>query len=274
MDTSLRFRWLGAAGLELTAGEHTLAIDPYFTRISLRSACFGRVCPDSVLIAEKIERCDFVLITHAHFDHLMDVPDVVSNTGATALGSPNSCRLLSACGVPGDRIRGIRAGDALELGGLSVEVREARHLKAPGFSPGSLPKVLDPPLRARDYRMDDDFSFLISAGGLGLLTDPGEIPEGAAPADVLFVFPFRMDSFYEALLPLVQPRLVVPVHWDDFFRPLTKPLRPSFRPPRKTFPPVKRIDLAAFARLVGRILPEARVLQPEIFRTYDLAELT
>ncbi len=44
-------------------------------------------------------RCDFVLVTHAHWDHLMDVPDVVLNTGATALGSANTCQLLALLGV-------------------------------------------------------------------------------------------------------------------------------------------------------------------------------
>ena len=274
MDTSLRLRWLGVAGLELSAGEETLTIDPYFTRIPMLRAWFGRVRPDSGLIAEKIERCDSVLITHAHFDHLMDVPDVVRNTGAKALGSPNSCRLLSACGVPEDKARGIRAGDALDLGSFRVDVFEAQHMKVLGFSPGILPAALKPPLRARDYRMDDDFSFLVTAGGLRLLTDPGERPDGAVQAHVLFVFPYREDSYYEALLPLVRPTLVVPVHWDDFFRPLSKPIRPSFKVPRLAAPLPRRIDLAAFSLLVGRVAPEASVLTPEIFRSYDLVELT
>jgi hypothetical protein len=47
-----------------------------------------------------------------------------------------------------------------------------------------------------------------------------------------------------------------------------------FRPPRRTAPLPRRIDLAAFSRLVGRITREPTVLHPEIFRSYDLAELT
>jgi L-ascorbate metabolism protein UlaG (beta-lactamase superfamily) len=155
---------------------------------------FGRVVPNSALIAERVERCDSVLVTHAHFDHLMDVPDVVRNTGATAHGSLNSCRLLSACGVPDEQIREIKAGDVLELGDLRVEAFEVKHIKVVGFSPGPLPAVIRPPLRARDYRMDYDYGFLVTVDGLRLLTDPGERPEDAVPADVLFVFPYREDA--------------------------------------------------------------------------------
>ena len=86
---SISFRWLGVAGLELSVGNHVMVIDPYFTRFPLRKAFWGRVEPDRKLIAEKIQHCDFVLITHAHFDHLMDAPDVVRNTGAIVMGSPN-----------------------------------------------------------------------------------------------------------------------------------------------------------------------------------------
>ena len=139
MGKSISFRWLGVAGLEFSANNHVIVIDPYFTRFPLLKLFFGRVQPNRELIAEQIKHCEFVLITHAHFDHLMDVPDVVRNTGATALGSPNACRLLSVCGVPQDRIREIKAGDKLNLAGFGVEVFSAQHVKLPGYSLSNSP---------------------------------------------------------------------------------------------------------------------------------------
>jgi hypothetical protein len=69
----------------------------------------------------------------------------------------------------------------------------------------------------------------------------------------------------------VQPRLVVPVHWDDLFRPLTRPLRPYYELPRWQLPPLQRINLQRFMDRIGRITPGIQVLIPEIFEVYDLS---
>jgi L-ascorbate metabolism protein UlaG (beta-lactamase superfamily) len=107
MTNDVAFRWLGVAGLELAAGGCTLLIDPYVTRIPFMRMWLGRVRPDRDLITRMFTRADAVLVSHAHFDHVMDVPDVVRNTGADAFGSPNACRLLSACGAGAERIHEI-----------------------------------------------------------------------------------------------------------------------------------------------------------------------
>lgn len=273
MDTTVSFRWLGVAGLELIAHGHTLLIDPYFTRLPFRKLWLGTVEPDHALIADKIKGCDFVLITHAHFDHLMDVPDVVRNTDATVYGSPNACRLLDICGVPHDRIREIGAGDKLTLGEFKVEVSKAEHVRLPFYMPGSLSSHLKPPLRAQDYRMDDDFTFLITVNSYTLCTDPGERPVTNIEADVLFLFPLRASRYYKSLMTRVRAKVVIPLHWDDFFRPLSKPLRPQMKYPALAFPPIQRVDLARFSRMIEMLSPATKVFTPEIFRWYDLVEV-
>lgn len=269
MKTPIWFRWLGVAGIELRVGKQVLVIDPFFTRPPFWRLWFGRVSPNHDLVREKVPRCDHVLVTHAHFDHLMDVPDVVLTTGALALGSPNTCRLLVACGVPGDRVRQIGVGDTLNLGVFRVEVLPAEHIRVPGFASGALSPNL-PPLRLRDYRMDECSSFLVEVEGLRLLDWRSVKVEPAVPADVLFVGSEMARAQHELLLPAVQPRLVIPVHWDDLFRPLAKPIRPYFEPPRLAFPPLRRVNLDSFEQMVKRIAPQAGVLVPEIFRAYDL----
>jgi L-ascorbate metabolism protein UlaG (beta-lactamase superfamily) len=273
VDNSISFRWLGVAGTELNVNNQTLTIDPYFTRISMRSSFFGHVEPEHRLIADKVTSCNYILITHPHFDHIMDVPDVANNTGATALGSSNACRLLSVCGVPEDKIRKIKTGDKLNLNGFEVTVFDAVHMKTPGFSPGKLSPVLEPPLKAKDYRMDEDFSFLITIGDTRILTDPGENPVEVVPADILFIFPYRRDTYYQVLISRVEPKAVIPVHWDDFFQPLSKPIRPLYQPPRWGIIPLSRINLARFSSMINHISPRTRVLIPEIFKTYNLTEL-
>ena len=272
MNDSTTFRWLGAAGIELKKNGQVLVVDPYLTRFPIWKLWWVRVAPDRVRIAEKFRGCDFALVTHAHFDHIMDVPDLIRDTGATAFGSANSCQLLAACGVPENKIRQIVTGDRLAVGCFQVEVRGAAHMGIPGFGSGPLAASLKPPLRARDYRMDNCGSFLITVDGLRLLTDPGRQPGDAAPADVLLVYPGLEAGYYEALLSVVRPQVVVPIHWDDLFHPSSDPIRPFWQPPRWACPPLKRIDLLEFRRRIERAVPGTRVLAPEVFCDYDLGE--
>ncbi len=248
--------------------------DPFLTRPPFRRRWLGRVRSDSVLVATTIPQCDFVLVTHAHWDHAMDVPGVIQQSGATVFGSPNACQLLAILGVPQKRIHEIRMGDQLTLGTFQIEVLPAEHGLVLGglFASGSLASDLRPPLRVRDYRMDYCFSFLIEACGLRWLDWSSESVEPALPADVLLVKPQHERAYYEALLGVVQPRVVIPIHWDDLFSPLSKPVRPYWKLPRLAFPPLKRMDMTEFRQMIKQISPEAKVFIPEIFHLYDLSE--
>jgi L-ascorbate metabolism protein UlaG (beta-lactamase superfamily) len=275
----LQCRWLGVAGVELSAGGQTLVIDPFFTRFPFWRMWPGRVRPDRDLIAATLRRCDHVLVTHAHWDHLMDVPHVALNTGAAVAGSRNTCQLLEVLGVPPGQIRQISAGERLSLGEFQVEVLPAQHGRTPidRTINGPLRPGLKPPLRAFDYRMDACFSFLVRVGGYRLLIGPGENPVESRPADVLFVGVIKTvpdpPAYYAALLRRVRPAVVIPYHWDDLFSPLSRPLRPTFQLPEWAFPPLRRVDLAAFSRMITHTAPGTRVLVPEIFRVYEVDKL-
>jgi L-ascorbate metabolism protein UlaG (beta-lactamase superfamily) len=271
--SEIAFRWLGVAGIELRAGGQVLIVDPYLTRLPFWRMWFGRAVPDRALIARTIPHCDWILVTHAHWDHLMDVPDLAQNSRASVAGSPNTCRLLAICGVPEGQIREVEAGGRLMLGAYTVEVLPAEHMPMPGFGPGRLRRHLRPPLRPLDYRMDVALSFRVSVDGLRLLTDPGQDPQAGLPAEVLFVAPGKATGHYAALLSQVRPKVVVPTHWDDPFRPLSQPLQPYWTPPRWAIPPLRRVDLASFRRMIEGLGGGTVVLLPEALHTYSLAEV-
>jgi L-ascorbate metabolism protein UlaG (beta-lactamase superfamily) len=263
LDSSTRFRWLGTAGIELDAGDRTLAIDPFVTRPPLWRFLLGRVRPDRNVIAEVIGRCDYVLVSHPHYDHLLDVPEIARRTGAKVYGSPNTCRLAAACGVLAQQICEVGPGQALSLGPFTVEVLEAKHIKTPidSLINGPLAPGLTPPLRLRDYRMDHCFSFRVLVDGTRILHSPGR----AHPAEILLLGTHAPDSVYRSSLPAARPRAIVPIHWDDFLRPLAKPTRELPRHGGR--------DLEAFLQLINRLAPEARTFVPAILRSYALADL-
>lgn len=272
-------RWLGVAGVELSVGGQVLLIDPYFTRFPFRKMWMGPVFPDRGFIAEHIQQCDYILVTHPHFDHLMDVPAAAVQTGATVMGSLNACRIVRASGVPAGQTGRIEAGDRLDLGAFRVDVLPARHGKTPidRIINGPVRADLKPPLRAFDYRMDACFSFLVETGGLRLLIGSCETVDDNIRADILFVGTVMLTMeprrYYEALLARVRPKIVIPYHWDDLYRPLSRPIRPSFEPPAWALPPLRRIDLSGFAHMIDAIAPGTKVIIPEIFRSYAVGEL-
>jgi len=256
---SLAVHWLGVAGVRLKAGNQVLAIDPFFTRPGMRGF-FTPVTSNARLVAEKLPRCDHVLVTHAHWDHVMDVPAVLRHTGASAYGSANTCQVLKMHGVDGDHFCHVRVGDQLLLGAFKVEVVAGQHSRIPlqRVFNGPLKPGLQPPLRLQDYRMDECLGYFISVMGRHVLICAAD-PQ---PADILFAVAQETSRYYQRLFKGTQPAVFIPIHWDNFLRPLDEPLRRFKRP--------GRMALWRVTMLARQVVKGVRVIIPELFREYTL----
>lgn len=268
------FRWLGVAGIELMHHSEILLIDPFLSRPKFWRLWFGRVKPNHALISKTIKDSEHILVTHAHFDHLMDVADVAKNTGAMVYGDANACALVQVCGLAETQVHQIQAGDRFKLGDFLIDVIPAKHAWLPGNFHGQVPSNLRFPLRLRDFRLGQYFCFLIQLPGLRLLDWCGIESNGAPPADVLFMMPTSRLDLIEQLLSAVNPRVVIPIHWDNMFRPITKQVRPYYEPPCLEIPPLKGIDLSQFKKAIQNISAGIEVIVPEIMHVYDLKRFT
>jgi L-ascorbate metabolism protein UlaG (beta-lactamase superfamily) len=265
VTSNLAFRWLGVQGIELRCGEQTLAIDPFFTRPRLMDLLLRRrVRPNLELAQRLLPACNYILVTHSHYDHLMDVPGLALQTGASVFGSPNTGRILEQCGMPSSQFHLASPGDRFNLGPFEVEALATRHVHLPLVEPifnGPVALGLRPPLRLIDYRMDYSLGFAFRVEGLRILVCPGP---ARRPTDVLFAGVDWKPAWYRSMLAECQPHLFVPLHWDNFFRPLDQPLRELARPTGS--------NLNRLRRLAAEASPSPQFLIPTVLQWVDLTK--
>jgi len=233
----VRITYLGTNGYQLEWHGSVLLVDPYFTRASL-----GRVALQLPLhsetqtvhwaLAQMKPKAVGVLVTHGHFDHNLDIPEVMRATGARLVGSATTVKLAELAGAPTGRLRAVQIGQTLRMGPWKVTALEARHDCVFGKEPypGEVKKNT-PPAQASDWKMGVPLAFLIEVGGKRIYVDSGGRLDGPVPrvgkVDLAMAGVALKDSRERlpALLKALRPRYFLPSHQDDFFRPLNRPFR-------------------------------------------------
>jgi L-ascorbate metabolism protein UlaG (beta-lactamase superfamily) len=240
----LRATFLGVSTLLVSDGETQLMTDGFFSRPGLLRTALGRVAPDLPRIEEAlaragVERLAAVIPVHSHYDHAMDSPEVARLTGALLLGSESTANIGRGAGLPEASIAVAQPGVARRFGAFRVTLVPSRHVNF-GINQrslgGEIREPLVPPARVSAYAEGVTWSVHIGhpRGNLLVQGSAGFV-EGAlrdTRADVVFLGVGgldRLDAAYREryLAEVVEAtgaRLVIPVHYDDFTRPLREPL--------------------------------------------------
>jgi L-ascorbate metabolism protein UlaG (beta-lactamase superfamily) len=240
----LTVTWAGVTTLLIDDGASALMTDGFFSRPALPTVFgLGKLAPSAPRIVDSlrrlgVDRLEAVLPVHTHFDHAMDSAVVAERTGATIVGGSSAAQVGIGGGLPEDRVLVATPGEPVTLGAYDVTLVEAEHCPPDRF-PGAITAPVIPPVKTTAYKCGEAWSTLVhhrpSDRRLLIIGSAGFVPGALAGqrADVVYlgigqlgVQPERyLVDYWAETVRTVGARRVVLIHWDDFFRPLTKPLR-------------------------------------------------
>jgi L-ascorbate metabolism protein UlaG (beta-lactamase superfamily) len=176
----------------------------------------------------------YILVSHTHWDHALDVPYIAAKTSAEIIGSESTANLALASGVKEDKMIPIKGGEDYDFQNFSVRVIPSLHTPLNNrhlLDTRVLPRNAKVPLRRGDYVEGGTYSFLIRIGGHQILTMSSvnyierEL-EGLRP-DVLLLVPGSGVSIYRYVERLMstlgEPPMIFFTHWDKFGLPYGTP---------------------------------------------------
>jgi L-ascorbate metabolism protein UlaG (beta-lactamase superfamily) len=233
---TVRVTYLGVNGYQLEANGRALLVDPYFTRTGLTAVALQQpIEPNEARIAFGLQylqpRPDAVLVTHAHFDHLLDVAEIMRRTNARLIAGKTAANFTTSCGIDRDRCLVVQPGSTRVIGPWRIRVLPAAHDRILGWLPfpGTKTHPGPCPAKASDWRLGEPLAFLIEANGKRIYIDSGGISEvlpsaQIAPVDLAILGVALLDSRkrFRAAVDRLRPKYVLPSHQDDMFAPVER----------------------------------------------------
>jgi L-ascorbate metabolism protein UlaG (beta-lactamase superfamily) len=239
----LTVTWAGVTTLLVDDGAAALMTDGFFSRPGLATVGLGQIAPsapriDGCLARIGVDRLEAVLPVHTHYDHAMDSAVVADRTGARLVGGESAAHVGRGHGIPEGRLVVATPGEAVTLGPYDVTLVESEH-SPPDRFPGVIAEPVVPPVKTSAYKCGEAWSTLVhhrpSDRRLLIVGSAGFV-RGALTgyrSDVVYLGVGQLGlqpesylvDYWTETVRAVDARRVVLIHWDDFFRPLTKPLR-------------------------------------------------
>jgi L-ascorbate metabolism protein UlaG (beta-lactamase superfamily) len=230
----LEIEWLGVSGYRLSAEGKTLFVDPYLSRVPFSELLRRRAAlPDPAALDRFVQapgEVVGVLVGHTHFDHAVDAPAIARRFGCRAYGSDSLVSLMALHGLA-ERAVEVEPYRTYELGPFEVSFTPSVHSKlllglAVPYDGDLTCEHLDA-LSPAAYRCGQVWGISIEVAGVRLYHQGSAnlIDEAIRVRDVdVFLAGIAgrsfTDDYWQRIIPRLDPKVVVPTHYDNFFRPL------------------------------------------------------
>lgn len=248
-SSKVKVTFLGTSSLLIDDGETQLLTDGFITRPGLLKTGFGKIGCDTAKVsafikAYHISNLKGIFCAHSHYDHAMDAPYIAKQTGAIMYGSASTLNIGRGAGLRELQMQLYQVNTPVKFGKFTVTILPSKHtppFKVMGKSNDDLGIEITQPLlqptKAEAYSEGGAFDILIEHGGKRILVKASTnwLPSAldSIRADVVFLgvacmgkqdSAFRAD-YYNETIGKLKPQIVVPIHWDNFFKPLTPHLK-------------------------------------------------
>ncbi len=231
---AMELTYLGTAGFVLSAPERTVVLDPFVSRRPLGHLLANKPLPsDPALVRRLIPKADDVLIGHAHFDHILDAPELCRQTGARLIGSRAACMVGRAAGLPEAQLVETAGREDIGSGAWTLRGLPSVHGKALFGKiplPGDIAAPPPWPARMRDLRHGQVLNWLVDTGGLRVLhVDSADFIRDelqGCQADLVCLCAIGRryrPGYVREIVELTRPRWIVPCHWDTMLTPIDEP---------------------------------------------------
>ena len=244
IHSQVELKYLGTAGWEIKDENVTVLIDPYISRVKLgngpsiskldnrktvsRSDFF---VSDSALIDNLIDKVDYILVHHSHFDHLSDVPYIAKKTGAKVIGTETTINILRAYGISNAQLYPVKGGEDYQFENFSVRVIPSIHsaLNDKHYIDSREYKTPpEAPLKVSDFIEGGSLMFLARFKNKKILTMGSmnfiERELDGIKSDILLAgvnqSQLGLYNYNERLINVTgYPKIIIPTHWDNFRLP-------------------------------------------------------
>ena len=237
-------RFAGVANVLITDGESSILVDGFFSRPTIPQLALGKLHPDRERISAGLKQLgvnslDAVMVTHSHYDHALDSPTVAEMMDATIYGSPSTRKIAEGYGAlaAGVSFREMHDREPITAGKFTITPIHGLHSEPDRF-PGKITEPVSTPASAADFRMGGCFSLHIAHPEGSVFVHPSAnfIPGALQDfeADVVYLGIGAAGSqpeewireYWKETAVALSAKTVRLIHWDAFWRPLSKPLKP------------------------------------------------
>jgi L-ascorbate metabolism protein UlaG (beta-lactamase superfamily) len=260
--TQLQVGYLGAGGFLLRCRNSAILTAPFFSNPSLKRVALWRVSPNHdqidrrmALLRGSLDQVGAILVGHAHYDHLMDIPYIATAyaPGATIFGNQTMAHILASA-LPEERLFPLNSqvGQWQSAGNdrirfMALQSDHAPHfVRVKVFGGGYDTDLEKLPARASGWREGQTFAYLIDFLGEDKKTVEFRIHYQDAvssspppyPSDLSGLEARRVDvallcvpgfdqveDYPETLLQQLNPRTVILAHWENLFAPFPEDSR-------------------------------------------------
>jgi L-ascorbate metabolism protein UlaG (beta-lactamase superfamily) len=262
LPAGLEIEWLGVSGYRLSAEGRTLFVDPYLSRVPFADLLRRRsALPDPAMLDRFVHapgEVAGVLVGHTHFDHAVDAPAIARRFDCRAYGSDSLVTLMALHGLA-ERAVEVEPYRTYELGPFEVSFTPSVHSKlllglAVPYDGDLTCEHLDA-LTPGAYRCGQVWGISIKVAGVSFYHQgSANLDDEAVRERGVDVFLAGVagrsftENYWKRIIPRLDPKVVVPTHYDNFFRPLGKPM--EF---------VSNVQLSALPEEIGAVSRDVEV---------------